>query len=54
MKKASTLFTKALKALYAFSRLVAKPKKPYAIAEYLILPVTVVLAENSQESTVTK
>lgn len=45
MRKASTTSAKALEASYAVSLLVAKAKKPFTIAEELLLPAAAVLAE---------
>uniref|UniRef100_A0A8C1M8T8 C2H2-type domain-containing protein n=1 Tax=Cyprinus carpio TaxID=7962 RepID=A0A8C1M8T8_CYPCA len=45
LKKATAVSTKALEASYAVSLLVAKSKKPFTVAEELILPAAVILAE---------
>ena len=45
IKQATSISTKALEGSYAVSLLVAKSKKPFTIAEELILPATVILAE---------
>lgn len=45
MRKASTTSAKALEASYVPSLLVAKAKKPFTIAEELLLPAAAVLAE---------
>ena len=45
IKKASTTSSKALEASFAVSLLVAKAKKPFNIAEELILPAAVVMVE---------
>lgn len=45
LKKVTAVSTKALEASYAVSLLVAKSKKPFTVAEELILPAAVILAE---------
>lgn len=44
LKKATAVSTKVLQASYAVSLLVAKSKKPFTVAEELILPAAVILA----------
>lgn len=51
MRKASTTSAKALEASYAVSLLVAKAKKPFTIAEDLLLPAAIVLAETMLDKT---
>ena len=45
IKRATSISTKALEGSYVVSLLVAKSKKPFTIAEELILPAAVILAE---------
>lgn len=51
MKKATNASAKALEALYAVSLLLAKTKKPFSLAEELIIPAAAVLAETMVDKT---
>lgn len=51
MKKATNASAKALEASYAVSLLLAKTKKPFSLAEELIIPAAAVLAETMVDKT---
>uniref|UniRef100_A0A673H3J0 DUF4371 domain-containing protein n=1 Tax=Sinocyclocheilus rhinocerous TaxID=307959 RepID=A0A673H3J0_9TELE len=51
MKKATSASAKALEASYAVSLLLAKAKKPFSLAEELIIPAAAVLAETMLDKT---
>ncbi len=51
MKKATSASAKALEASHAVSLLLAKAKKPFSLAEELIIPAAAVLAETMVDKT---
>ncbi len=51
MKKITSASAKALEASYAVSFLLAKAKKPFSLAEELIIPAAAVLAETMVDKT---
>ncbi len=51
-KKATIASAKAIEVLYALSLLLAKAKKPFSLAEELIIPAVAVLAETLGDKTV--